>query len=205
MDMHLSKLRSWWWTRKPGMLQSMGSQRVGHDWATEQQHIHPYTVSSHLCVQDESTTYSHNPISYLFYYWLLIFSWQTGSNLLYHENNSKFSISISSVSQSWLTLCNHMHTRLPCPSPFPGACSNSCPSSRWCHPTISSSVVPFSSCLQSFPASGSCLTWAYRYHLGKYFFQSCPDNGHTLIINCSVKLSLICQQNKSQTIFLTQN
>ena len=46
------------------------------------------------------------------------------------------------------------HTRLPCP-PTPGACSNSCPSSRWCHPTISSSVVPFSSRLQSFPASGS--------------------------------------------------
>ena len=45
------------------------------------------------------------------------------------------------------------HTRLPCPSPAPGACSNSCPSSQWCHPTISSSVVPFSSCLQSFPAS----------------------------------------------------
>ena len=47
------------------------------------------------------------------------------------------------------------HTRLPCPSPIPRACSNSCPSSLWCHPTISSSVVPFSSCLQSFPASGS--------------------------------------------------
>ena len=47
------------------------------------------------------------------------------------------------------------HTRLPCPSPSPGACSNSCPSSYWCHPTISSSVVPFSSHLQSFPASGS--------------------------------------------------
>ena len=45
------------------------------------------------------------------------------------------------------------HIRLPCPSPSPGACSNSCPLSRWCHPTISSSVIPFSSCLQSFPAS----------------------------------------------------
>jgi len=45
------------------------------------------------------------------------------------------------------------HIRLPCPSPTPGACSNSCPSSQWCHPTISSSVVPFS-CLQSFPISG---------------------------------------------------
>ena len=47
------------------------------------------------------------------------------------------------------------HARLPFPSPFPGACSNSCPSSQWCHPTISSSVIPFSSCLQSFPAWGS--------------------------------------------------
>ena len=45
--------------------------------------------------------------------------------------------------------------RLPCPSPTPVACSNSHPLSRWCHPTILSSVVPFSSCLQSFPASGS--------------------------------------------------
>ena len=47
------------------------------------------------------------------------------------------------------------HARLPCPSPTPGTCSNSCPSSWWCHPTISSSVVPVPSCLQSFPASGS--------------------------------------------------
>ena len=47
------------------------------------------------------------------------------------------------------------HARHPCPSPTPRACSNSCPLSQWCHPTVSSSVVPFSSCLQSFPASGS--------------------------------------------------
>ena len=47
------------------------------------------------------------------------------------------------------------HTSPPCPSPTPGVYSNSCLLSRWCHPTISSSVVPFSSCLQSFSASGS--------------------------------------------------
>ena len=47
------------------------------------------------------------------------------------------------------------HTRPPCPSSTPGAYSNSCPLSQWCHPTISSSVIPFSSCLQSFPAPGS--------------------------------------------------
>ena len=70
----------------------------------------------------------------------------------------------SSVAQSCLTLQPHglQHTRPPCPSPTPRAYSNSCPLSRWCHPTISSSVVPFSSCLQSFPASGSFLmSWLF--------------------------------------------
>ena len=47
------------------------------------------------------------------------------------------------------------HTRPPCPSPIPRVNSNSCPLSQWCHPTISSSIVPFSSCPQSLPASGS--------------------------------------------------
>ena len=47
------------------------------------------------------------------------------------------------------------HARFPCPSPTPWAYSNSCPLSRWCYPTISSSFIPFSSCLQSFPTSGS--------------------------------------------------
>ena len=56
------------------------------------------------------------------------------------------------------------HARLPCPSPTPGAGSNTCPSSRWCHPTILSSVVPFSSCLQSWQASG--------YFLRSQFFAS---------------------------------
>ena len=55
------------------------------------------------------------------------------------------------------------HARLPCPSPTPGACSNSCPSSQWCCPTISSSVIPFSSCLQPFPASG-LLQWVSYLH-----------------------------------------
>ena len=47
------------------------------------------------------------------------------------------------------------HARLPCPFPFPRVCPSSCPLNWWCHPTISSSVALFSSCLQSFPASGS--------------------------------------------------
>ena len=54
------------------------------------------------------------------------------------------------------------HTRLPCPSLSPRVCSNSCPLSWWCHPTISSSVITFSSCPQSFPTSGSFpMSWLF--------------------------------------------
>ena len=66
----------------------------------------------------------------------------------------KYSVQFSSVTQSCLTLCAPMDGSMPS-SPTSGAYSNSCPLHRWCHPTISSPVVPFSSCLQSFPASGS--------------------------------------------------
>ena len=68
-----------------------------------------------------------------------------------------FSQSVSSVAQSCLTLRPHesQHTRPPCPSPTPGVHSDSRPLSPWCHPAISSSVVPFSSCPQSLPASES--------------------------------------------------
>ena len=69
--------------------------------------------------------------------------------------------SVSSVIQSRCSVRSDslqphglQHTRLLCPSPTPGACSNSCPSSWWCHANISSSVIPFSSRLHSFPASG---------------------------------------------------
>ena len=58
------------------------------------------------------------------------------------------------MSDSWQSH-GLQHARLPCPSLSPRLCSNSCPLSRWCHPTISSSVIPFSSCPQSFQASGT--------------------------------------------------
>ena len=74
--------------------------------------------------------------------------------------------SVSSVAQSCLTLCNPINRStpsFPVLSSTPGVYPNSCPLSRWCHPTISSSVVPFSSCSQSLPASGS-------FHLTKKIF-----------------------------------
>ena len=73
------------------------------------------------------------------------------------KNNVQFTsvqFSCSVVSDS-LQPHESQHARPPCPSPTPGVHSNSCPLSRWCHPAISSSVVPFSSCLQSLPASES--------------------------------------------------
>ena len=68
----------------------------------------------------------------------------------------RFCVQFSSVAQSCPTLQPHesQHARPPCPSPSPGACSNLYPS-QWYHIAVSSSVIPFSSCLQSFPASGS--------------------------------------------------
>ena len=72
----------------------------------------------------------------------------------HHHGLQSIQFNPSVVSDS-LRPCGLQHTRLSCPSPTPGACSTSCPLSWWCHPTISSSVIPFSSCLQSFPASGS--------------------------------------------------
>ena len=82
-------------------------------------------------------------------WWLILYVNLTGP-----QGAGIFQFSCSVVSNS---LWPHglQHARLPCPSPTPRACSNSCPSSQWCHPTVSSSVVPFSSCLQSFPASES--------------------------------------------------
>ena len=86
------------------------------------------------------------------------------------------------------------HARLPCLSPTPRAYSNSCPLCRWCHPTISSSVVPFSSCPQSFLASGSCpvsLSFAsggqsiclepYEQYVKakRYEYEKCNPNGST--------------------------
>ena len=75
------------------------------------------------------------------------------------QRTSSWSVgfNFSSVAQSCPTLRPHelQHARPPCPSPVPGVQRNPCPSTWWCHPAISSSVVPFSSCPQSFPASAS--------------------------------------------------
>ena len=70
-------------------------------------------------------------------------------------NRSMMVLLLLSVVSGSLRPHGLQHAMPPCPSPAPGACSNSCPLSRWWHPSISSSAAPFSFCLQSFPASGS--------------------------------------------------
>ena len=82
---------------------------------------------------------------------------EVGSSL----KDSTSGSNLCSVQLSYSVMSNSLRpqglqlTRLPCPSPTPGNCSDSCPLSWWCHPTISFSAIPFSSCPQSFPASGS--------------------------------------------------
>ena len=72
------------------------------------------------------------------------------------------------------------HARLPWPSPSPGDSSNSYPLQRWCHPTISSSVVPFSSCLQSFPESVLRIRWLKYW---SFSFSISPSNEHSGLIS----------------------
>ena len=104
--------------------------------------------------------------------------------LFYHLSFLQF----SSVAQLYLTLWPHglQHTRPPCPSPTPGVYSNSCPLSRWCHSTISSSVVPFFSCL-IFPSirvfsneSALCMRWPKYW---SFSFNISPSNEYSGLIS----------------------
>ena len=90
------------------------------------------------------------PSSYFYFWWNPIGQLKTSFITKIHIS----SVQLLVVSDS-LWPHEWQHTRPPCPSPTPRANPNSCPLSQWCHPTISSSVIPSSSCLESFPASGS--------------------------------------------------
>ena len=101
------------------------------------------------------------------------------------KNNVEFILSsqFSSVQSSRSVVCDSLwpyglqHARPPCPSPTPGVHSNSRPLSRWCHPTISSSVIPFSSRLQPFPASGS-------FQISQFF----ASGGQTIGVSASASI-----------------
>ena len=98
-------------------------------------------------------------------------------------------VQFNSVTQLCLTLCDPnglQHIRLRCPSPSPGACSNSCPLSQWCYLTILCSAALFSFCLQSFPASGS-FQWVSSLHqvtkVWSFSFSISPSNEYSGLIS----------------------
>ena len=102
-----------------------------------------------------------------------------------------------------LRLHGLQHARPPCPSPTPRVCSNSCPLSQWCHPTISSSIVPFSFCLQSFPGSGFfsnesvlCIRWWKYWPLNilSYTKEELSGSKHY-----SVEVEKTCSKTNKQT------
>ena len=119
--------KRYWRTGKLGVLQSMQSQRVEHGWAAEQQQGRVRGMEKR---------------------------WRKDIRCTDNDWFSSVQFSHSVMSDS-LQPHELQHARPPCPSPTPRVHPNPCPLSQWCHPTISSSVVPVSSCPQSFPASGS--------------------------------------------------
>ena len=125
-------------TSGPGVMTILGTGRA------EINVLHELRREDFLCFCQASTVIS----AYGY------FKMKSGSDVIQTMQISSIQFSHSAMSNS-LQPHGLQHARFLCPSPTSGACSNSCLSSRWCHPTILSSVIPFSSCLQSFPASGS--------------------------------------------------
>ena len=133
--------------------------------------------------------------------------------LLWGFDINKNKCSFSSVQFSCSVVSNSLwphesqHTRPPCPSPTPGVHPNSCPSSRWCHPAIWSSVVPFSSCPQSLPASGSfpmsqLFAWGGQ-SIGVSASAISPSNEHWGLISFSMDwLDLLAVQGTLKLVLL---
>ena len=151
------------WTEEPGRLQPMGLQTVGHYWVTKHSTlqgrycycflIYYTSVSSrkrfHIISVSSMKLFAYRttPVVFSHYSYHITFIFQTP----FFWHFTQFSVSVMSDS---LRPRGLQHARPPCPSPTPGVHPNPCPLSQWCHPTISSFIIPFSSCLQSFPASG---------------------------------------------------
>ena len=141
-----------------------GLERKGWDYVCSYPLALPLPRSAALweeCYLRESSLYGRKywereKIFLTFAPWIIIF-YDAGKTSGIISNHSRFKNSVQSVQSvisDSLWPYGLQHARLPSPSPTPRTCSNSCPSSWWCHPTISSSVIPFFFHLQSFPASG---------------------------------------------------
>ena len=167
------------WMEEPGRLQFMGSKRVRHNWATSLFFFSIFDVHHQTSVCRERLWWKKNFFINKFFetqrkriirstactsqehHWNTVplkTTWQIPILFIdYLKKIDYFSVQFSRLVLSDLMKPHEpQHARLPCPSPTPGVHPNPCPSSWWCHPTISFSEVPFSSCPQSFPASVSC-------------------------------------------------
>ena len=143
------------WMEEPGELQSMGSLRVRHNWVTS---LSLFTFMHWRRKWQPTPVFLPGESQGRGAWWAAIYgiaqSW-TRLKRLSSSSSSIASVQFScSVVSDSLWPHESQHTWPPCPSPTPGVHSNSSPSSRWCHPAITSSVVPFS-CPQSLPASES--------------------------------------------------
>ena len=128
-------------------------------------------------------------------FWKIVWQFLINLNIFFF-----FLFSHSVMSNSWQHHGLQL-ARLPCPSATPGACSNSCPLSRWRHPTISSSVIPFSSCLQSFPASCLFHDTALRIRWPKYWsfsYGNNPSNKYSGLISFWIDWFYPCSPRDSQ-------
>ena len=183
------------WTEEPGRLQPMGLQTVGHYWVTKHSAlqgrycycflIYYTSVSSrkrfHIISVSSMKLFAYRttPVVFSHYSYHITFIFQTP----FFWHFTQFSVSVMSDS---LWPRGLQHARLPYALPTPGACSNSCLLSQWWHLTISSSVIPFSLCLQSFPASESFPLSALRISWPKYWsfsFSISPSNEYSGLIS----------------------
>ena len=151
------------WTEEPRGLQSLSSQRVRHNWS-ELAHkpCNRFLMLTwfQICLKEKKLKQLHTLIGtpkfcsaiHIICRIVILFVFILCIQNVQHQ---LFQFSYQSAVSDSLQPHEPEHTRPPCPSPSPGVHSNSCPLSQWCDPTISSSVVRFSSCPQSFPASGS--------------------------------------------------
>ena len=166
------------WTEEPDGLQSIVSQRVGHDWATI---THTYIYNRIL--------FSHKNMAMLPF----LIPWMDLRALCYVKLVRQRKMLFYSVQFSLTVMSDSLWphglqlAKLPCPSPTTEACANSCPSSRWCHPAISSSIIPFSSSLQSFPASGSFPMSQFfasgDQSIGSFSFSISPSSEYSGLIS----------------------
>ena len=112
------------------------------------------------------------------------------------------SVQFSSVAQLCPTLCDPMNCSTPCSSPTPGIHPNPCPLSQWCHPTISSSAIPFSSCPQSFPVFSNESALHIRWpKCWSFIFNISPSNEHPVLISFSMDwLDLLAVQETLKSV-----